>query len=114
MKEVAARFLSIVRSSRFSLERAANQKSVERCELIFVDASRLVAYESRTGAKFKYSYQWMDAANQAIFRWDNTTHFPQFDTFPFHRHVGSNETPEPHPMITFSETLQFIANQLPA
>ncbi|MBC7571518.1 MAG: hypothetical protein H7319_17580 [Spirosoma sp.] len=56
MNEVAARFSFIIRSSRFSLEQVANQKSVERCELFFTDASRLVAYESRTGAKFKYSY----------------------------------------------------------
>ena len=112
MNEVVARFTSIIRSSHFSLEQATGQKRVERCELVFTDALRLVGYESSTGAKFKYSYQWMDAANQTIFRWDNATHFPQFDTFPFHRHVGGNEVPEAFPMITFLETLQFIADQL--
>lgn len=112
MNEVAARFSFIIRSSRFSLEQVANQKSVERCELFFTDASRLVAYESRTGAKFKYSYQWMDATNQTVFRWDNTTHFPQFNTFPFHRHTGPDEIPESFPMVTFEETLQFIADTL--
>lgn len=113
MKEVVDEFAHIIRSARFDSESAATLKRVERCTLEFTDGSRFVAYESRTGATFKYGYQWMDAADHTIYRWDNATHFPQFDTFPYHRHVGESETAEPFPKVSLAEVLQFIASQMP-
>lgn len=82
MKEAVEPFAQFIQFSRFDTEQAT-QKTVERCELILTDGSRLMAYESTTGAKFKYAYQWMNSANETIYRWDNTPHFPQFDTYPF-------------------------------
>lgn len=112
MKEVVDSFQNVIYSSRFDIEQAAGQKLVERCELILIDGTRLVAYESTTGSKFKYGYQWMNENDQTIFRWDNTAHFPQFATYPFHRHVGAAEQAEPFPMITLTQVLQFIADHL--
>ena len=112
MKEIVDQFMGIILSARFDTQRASDQKLVERCELEVIDGSRLVAYESKAGTTFKYGYQWMDANDQTIYRWDNATHFPQFETFPYHRHVGAAETAEPFPMVSLYETLRFIANQL--
>ncbi|MFD2571382.1 DUF6516 family protein [Spirosoma soli] len=112
MKEVTSQFAGIIRSARFDTEQASGQKIVERCELVLIDGSRLVAYESRTGTKFKYSYQWMNEANQTIYRWDNTTHFPQFNTFPYHRHIGEAEIAEPFQIVSLNEVLEFITDQL--
>ncbi len=112
MKLVVSQFARIIHSTRYDTERVSGQKLVERCELVLIDGSRLVAYESTTGAKFKYSYQWMNEVNQTIYRWDNSTHFPQFDTFPYHRHIGEAEIAEPFPMVSFREVLQFITDQL--
>ena len=33
-----------------------------------------------------YSYQWLDADNRLIRRWDNTPHFPNLQGFPHHVH----------------------------
>jgi hypothetical protein len=33
-----------------------------------------------------YSYQWAEADNQLIKRWDNTPHFPDLTGFPDHIH----------------------------
>lgn len=112
MKEIIGQFTHIVLFARFTTERASGQKVVERCELGLTDGSRLVAYESRTGAKFKYGYQWMDKDDQTIYRWDNVAHFPQFNTFPYHRHIGVAEAAEPFPMVSLYEVLQFITNRL--
>lgn len=112
MKEAIIQFTHIILSTRFITEQASGQKVVERCELELIDGSRLVAYESRTGAKFKYGYQWMDKDDQTIYRWNNATHFPQFETFPYHRHAGAAETAEPFPIVSLYETLWFIADQL--
>lgn len=112
MNDIVNQFSPIIRYAHFATERASGQKLVERCGLELVDGCRLVAYESRTGLKFKYGYQWMNKDNQTIYRWDNATHFPQLKTYPYHRHVGADETAEPFPMISLYEALRFIADQL--
>ena len=111
MNDIVSEFADIVQSALFFTEQASSQKLVERCEIVFNDSSRLVAYESSTGAKFKYSYQWMNLANQTIYRWDNAGHFPQFETFPYHRHAGPGEIAEPFLKVSLHEVLRFIADQ---
>ena len=60
----------------------------------------------------KYSYQWMDAENQLIIRWDNVPHYPQLPNAPFHRHVGTDENVETSPEITLREVLVFIRSKI--
>ncbi|WP_020605528.1 toxin-antitoxin system TumE family protein [Spirosoma spitsbergense] len=107
MKEIVDPFSVVIRSTHFEIEKVADQKLIERCTVVFVDGSRLSAYESQTGSKFKYGYHWMDKDDQTMYRWDNAAHFPQFDTYPYHRHVA-----EPYPIMTLSEVLHFIRLQL--
>ena len=40
-----------------------------------------------------YSYQYMDASNNLIFRYDNTTHHKKLDlpNYPHHKHDGSQD-----------------------
>ena len=80
----------------------------------FINGSSLRVFECTyydTG-NFRYGYQWMNEQNQTIFRWDNTPHFPQFDTFPAHRHVGAQEMGEPFAAVSLEDVLLFIASQL--
>lgn len=112
MKEVVEQVAYIILSAQFSTNSAANQKQVERCELVLIDGSRLVAYESTTGSKFKYGYQWMNELDQTLYRWDNATHFPDLTTYPYHRHVGVDEVAESFPKVSLHEVLLFITNQL--
>ncbi|KAA9346990.1 hypothetical protein F0P93_25575 [Larkinella humicola] len=56
----------------------------------------------------------MTVDNQTIIRWDNTPHFPEFETHPFHRHLGSDEAPEAFPAIAFADVLQFIMASIDA
>ncbi len=112
MNERFADYTSIIDSYTFRPETGPGPKVVERYEIVFKDGSRLVTYESRTDLKFKYSYQWMTADDQTIYRWDNTPHFPGFNTFPFHRHVGTNEVAEAFPAVSLAEVIQFIARSI--
>ena len=34
-----------------------------------------------------YRYHFQDKRNKLIFRYDNTPHFPNFDSFPHHKHL---------------------------
>ena len=38
---------------------------------------------------YMYAYQYQNAENIMIFRYDNTPHFPSLHTFPHHKHDGS-------------------------
>ncbi|AQG81114.1 toxin-antitoxin system TumE family protein [Spirosoma montaniterrae] len=111
MNEAVEPFSSFIRLSRFAIEQAG-PKRIERCELVFIDDTRLVGYESRMGAKFKYTYQWMNSDNQTLCRWDNTPHFPQFNTYPFHRHVGIDETAEPFANVSLADVVAFVTQQI--
>ena len=111
MNEIIQQFQALIFDFSTSKEGVEGEKEIERCEIIFKDNSRLVVYEATKTSKFKYSYQWMNAQNQTIFRWDNTAHFPDFDTFPFHRHVGENEIAEPFQKVNLEDVLLFIAQR---
>ncbi len=94
----------------------AEKKVVLRCQLALNNGSRLICYKSWTekngSIKYKYSFQWMSENDSTLFRWDNTPHFPEFDTFPFHRHVGPDEIAEPFQEVNLEDVLFFIAAQL--
>ncbi len=49
-------------------------------DYLFLDGSR------------KYSYHWQDAHGVCIIRWDNAPHHQAVATFPFHKHLGKQET----------------------
>lgn len=114
MKEVIEEFTSVILKFTVHREGIKGVKEIERCQIIFIDATRLVVYQSVQGTKFKYSYQWMDSENRTLYRWDNTPHFPQFSTFPFHRHVGEFEIAEPFEQVDLKAVLEFITPQLSA
>jgi len=35
----------------------------------------------------KYSFHWQDVAGNLIYRWDNSPHHPELDSFPYHVHT---------------------------
>lgn len=80
----------------------------------FTDGSSLRTFEVEPSepARRRYGYQWLSPQQQTLYRWDNTPHFPEFDTFPHHRHVGTAETAEPFREMTLEAVLRFIAAQL--
>lgn len=110
MNEIILQYEALILDFSTNREGVEGEKEIERCEIIFKDNSRLVVYEATQSSKFKYSYQWMNAQNKTIFRWDNTAHFPSFDTFPYHRHVGENEIAEPFQKVNLEAVLLFIAH----
>ncbi|RRB00926.1 toxin-antitoxin system TumE family protein [Larkinella rosea] len=114
MIEVIETFAAIISTYQHNVENSPGTKTVVRCQITFIDHSRLVTYESRKDDKFKYGYQWMNPGNETLFRWDNTPHFPEFKTYPFHRHIGPSEIAESFPAVSLADVLQFIADRINA
>jgi hypothetical protein len=41
--------------------------------------------------KDRYSYHYQKSDTSLTFRYDNAPHHPEVETFPHHKHVGSDE-----------------------
>ena len=71
------------------------------------DGSRLVISEATNPRGFRYAYQWQDARDQLLARWDNAPHHPHLTTFPDHLHVG--DVLEPVMQPTIRDVFEYIA-----
>lgn len=114
MKEIIDQFAPIVqRSQKLILEDDGIRKTA-KWEIIFLDSTRLVAYESTASisGRSKYNYQWMTTENELIRRWDNNTHYPHIPTHPFHQHDGSTGQVDVSEPMTLGKVLTFVAAHL--
>ena len=113
MSPVASRFSTIIRQFDDKLFIIPDRQQVIRIDVQFVNDSRLVAFEYiyfDTG-RTKYRYQWMDATNDLIHRWDNA-HPVNLPTSPHHQHIGSEEDIQPSEPMTLEKELVFIASRI--
>ena len=72
----------IVTSERINLRlrlRFDNGNLLEVNEAIVVDHEQL--------STLGYRYHFQNAGNRLLFRYDDTPHFPELDTFPHHKHT---------------------------
>ena len=60
-----------------------------RVVLYLKDGTNLRVTEQWAGKVLKrYSYYWLNSANELKVGWDNAPHHTQMDSFPHHKHVG--------------------------
>ncbi|MFZ1756274.1 MAG: DUF6516 family protein [Caldilineaceae bacterium] len=59
-----------------------------------------------------YSYHWADAEQKLICRWDNAPHYPHLPNFPFHLHIGVEETIHPSEPMDIFAVLDEIATRM--
>jgi hypothetical protein len=57
-----------------------------RLQVFIKDGSVLHVKEFSSLGKSKYSYNWQDTNGRLILRWDNSPHYPEMATFPYHLH----------------------------
>ena len=77
-----------------TLDKRTPQAGLVRGDVSFVDGSRLYfreLVEAQTDVIHRrmYSYHYQDANAVLIFRYDDTQHHPTLNTFPHHKHEGS-------------------------
>ena len=91
---------SIAQTFTITYDKRSTYEGFIRGEITFVDGSRLHLREFvdvETGSdRLTYVYQYMDVAQQLLFRYDNTGHHRKrnLSTYPHHKHVGSEENVE--------------------
>ncbi|HLP44494.1 MAG TPA: DUF6516 family protein [Candidatus Kapabacteria bacterium] len=59
------------------------------------DGTLLYIHEINRSTSYKYSYQWQENDGKIIKRWDNSPHWKNISTFPYHKHVGNEIFPCP-------------------
>ena len=82
----------IVRASDVTIDKRTPRLGLIRGDLYFADGSRLhfrelVEAEDKVIRRM-YSYHYQDTDANLIFRYDDTPHHPDLDTFPHHKHDG--------------------------
>ena len=58
--------------------------------------------------KLSYRYHFQDSQNNLVFRYDNTPHFPDLESFPHHKHLSNSviSSEEPSPIIAIEEAIR--------
>lgn len=105
---------SLILSSSIKSYYSSSKKEVYiKGVLIFMNFSTLEfsMYVLGKGKKLvfdKYRYQYMCPEKRLIFRYDNTPHYRDIHTFPFHKHFGDGKVVESS-LPVFREILEEIS-----
>jgi hypothetical protein len=111
LEAIKERFVTdpVVTQFQILRERSTLMDGYLRARLALADGSQLEfsEYMQRSSDReivvITYSYNWADANNQLIVRWDNTPHFPDLPGFPDHMHDGvTGEVTPGQPMSIFA------------
>jgi len=106
----------IVQSSNITFDKRAQHEGYFRGELHFVDGSLLHVREFvdvENGIdRLTYVYQYLDANQALIFRYDNTGHHKKLNlpTYPHHKHVGNEHVVIASPAPVLVEVLDEIVS----
>jgi len=83
-----------------------------RVILYLNDGTNLRVTEQWAGKVLKrYSYYWLNSANELKVGWDNAPHHTQMDSFPHHKHVGQRGNLQPSRETSLEEIVGVIQVQ---
>jgi hypothetical protein len=105
---------SEMKSSSLNFDKRSRHEGFIKGEIKFIDDSTLSIREFvsvETGIeRDTYAYQYMDAQNTLIFRYDNTPHHKKLNllTYPHHKHDGIETNVIASSAPTLAEVLQEI------
>jgi hypothetical protein len=69
------------------------------------DGTNLRVTEEWAGAEIaRYSYYWLNPANDLKVGWDNAPHYTRLENFPHHKHVGKRKNIQ----VSFETTLEEV------
>ncbi len=68
----------------------------------------VLIFNEDNSVKRKYSFHWMDFHHKLIMRWDNAHYHKKISTYPFHKHIGIENTIEAANEISLYEVLSYI------
>ena len=83
-----------------------------RVVLHLKDGTNLRVTEQWAGTVLKrYSYYWLDLADELKVGWDNAPHHRQLKNFPHHKHIGRQKNMQPSTESRLEEVMGVIQGQ---
>lgn len=76
------------------------------------DSSLRVTERWQDGARFRYSYYWLNSRSELIVGWDNVPHHADISTFPHHKHTAQQSTPQPSAESSLGDVIAFIHSKI--
>jgi len=76
-----------------------------------IDGSVLYIREFVSEDEYNYSFQWQKDGKLVV-RWDNAPHHKDVETFPHHKHVGSQDNVQPSKEISLEDILRVIEEKI--
>ena len=84
-----------------------------RVVLHLKDDTTLRVTEQWTGKVLKrYSYYWLNSANELKVGWDNAPHHTQLENFPHHKHIDQQNNTQPSRETSLEEVMRVIQKQI--
>jgi len=84
-----------------------------RVILYLKDGTNLRVTEQWAGKVLKrYSYYWLNSANELKVGWDNAPHHTQMESFPHHKHVGQRGNLQPSRETSLEEVMRVIQGKI--
>jgi hypothetical protein len=62
-----------------------------------LDFGEVLVVQDRRIVKTRYRYHYQNASGELVFRYDNAPHYPQIETHPHHKHIGTEVLPAQAP-----------------
>ena len=59
----------------------------------------------------RYSYYWLDGANELKIGWDNSPHHERLENFPHHKHIGEQENRVPSYETSIADVMAFVEQE---
>ena len=77
------------------------------------DGTNLRVTEQWAGKVLKrYSYYWLNSANELKVGWDNAPHHTQLKRFPHHKHIGHQKNMQPSAETRLEEVMRVIQRKI--
>jgi len=84
-----------------------------RVILYLKDGTNLRVAEQWAGKVLKrYSYYWLNSANELKVGWDNAPHHTQMESFPHHKHVGQRGNLQLSRETSLEEVMRVIQRKI--
>ena len=84
-----------------------------RVILYLKDGTNLRVAEQWAGEVLKrYSYYWLNGANELKVGWDNAPHHTEMESFPHHKHVGQRGNLQPSRETSLEEVMRVIQGKI--
>lgn len=108
-----SRFQDIIVSIESQSYERNKQFEIYRCKITLSDGSNLRIFEKYVQDNLVYySYYWLTSFNELITGWDCAPHHYSLDSFPHHKHIGSQRTIIASTERNLRDVLSFIKKSL--